>query len=274
MDKELIRNAFVKTKTQVSKDNEQKKTHHNERVLISLKNVTKEYKGRMAPAIDSISFNVYAGHFHAFIGANGAGKTTTIKAIIGAYSKHRMDGTILIDNIVNTKLEAKRKIGYVPEKAIFPKKVSALEYLSSMALLSGFSIKDSKKLAKNLLIKTGLIQLSKKSPNSFSSGQKKKMLLAQAMIHDPEILIMDEPAANLDPLAREDLFRMLTELQKQGKAIFISSHILDEIGKYTTYATILDGGKIVFSDFVDSKTELSTLYKKYVVAGSVDTFNF
>lgn len=270
MDKQIIRKTFS-PKKEVSTF---KTTINNNKPLISVKEFTKKYKGRNAPAVNSISFNVYPGQFHAFIGANGAGKTTTIKAIIGAYSKYKMEGTILIDEFSNQSLEAKRKIGYVPEKAQFPKKSKALNYLASMASLAGFSLKDSKILAKSLLEKINLAKLAKKNPNTFSSGQKKKLLLAQALIHNPDILIMDEPAANLDPLAREDLFRLLTNLQKEGKAVFISSHILDEISKYTTYATIIDGGKIVFSDFVSSATPLAQLYKKYVTHGAIDTFTF
>ncbi len=107
--------------------------------------------------------------------------------------------------------------------------------------------------------------LAKKSPNSFSSGQKKKILLAQALIHDPKILIMDEPAANLDPRARIEFFETLKKLQNNGKSIFISSHILDEIDKYATHATILDGGKVVFSKKLDEyrKSKQKSLYLKF-----------
>jgi ABC-2 type transport system ATP-binding protein len=97
------------------------------------------------------------------------------------------------------------------------------------------------------------------SPNTFSSGQKKKILLAQALIHDPKILIMDEPAANLDPKARGDFFRMLESLKKKNKAIFISSHILTEIDKYADSVTILDGGKVIFSGRKDELYKLFNL---------------
>lgn len=238
--------------------------------LVEIKNVTKKYKGRSSPAINQISFKIYPGHFHVFIGANGAGKTTTIKSIIGAYSKYKMDGEILIKGLSNQKIESKKHIGYVPEAALFPKKMTTMDYLVSMASLSGYSYKDSKILAKELLNKINMTSFAKKRPNTFSSGQKKKILLAQALIHNPEILIMDEPAANLDPIARNELFEVLIKLQQEGKAIFISSHILDEIGKYATYATILDGGKIVFDGIIDKTINLSELYKQHVKFGSVD----
>ena len=114
-------------------------------------------------------------------------------------------------------------------------------------------------------------RLANKTPELFSSGQKKKILCAQALCHDPDVLILDEPAANLDPIARIELFDLLKKVQNEGKAIFISSHILAEVGKYANYATILDGGKIVYSGPVRHNSDLERLYTKYVLIGSVHT---
>lgn len=241
--------------------------------VVTIKNFTKHYKGRAQPAVEDINFNIYPGHFHAFIGANGAGKTTTIKSIIGAYSKYTMKGDITINGLKNDTPKAKQLIGYIPENAVFPKKMKSQEYLTLMAMLAGFKHHDAKQLADQLLVKLGMTTFANKCPATFSSGQKKKMLLAQALIRNPSILIMDEPAANLDPLARDDLFATLLNLQKEGKAIFLSSHILDEVSKFATFVTILDGGKVVFDGPVDHKTNLSQLYRSYVKAGSVDSHN-
>lgn len=239
--------------------------------IVSIINLTKHYKGRTNPAINNISFNIYPGQFHAFIGANGAGKTTTIKSIISAYSNKKYKGEIKINGCLNFTADGKSVLGYIPEEAKFPKKMSTKNYLISMACLSGLSNKDAKQKVNTILTNLGLTELENKCPDSFSSGQKKKILLAQALIHDPKVLIMDEPAANLDPLARDELFENLINLQKEGKAIFLSSHILDEIGKYATYVTILDGGSIVYDGSIDKNTDLSQLYRKYVKLGSVDT---
>ncbi|MGL4948406.1 MAG: ABC transporter ATP-binding protein [Mycoplasma sp.] len=242
----------------------------NLKPFIEIKGLTKHYKGRPKPAIDNLNFNIYPGQFHAFIGANGAGKTTAIKSIIGAYSKHNIKGEILIDGLQHYDVLAKAKIGYIPEYAQFPKKIKTKEYLRLMSMLSGYSKKDANKLVDELLSKMNMTQFANKNPDSFSSGQKKKILLAQALIHNPSILIMDEPAANLDPSARNELYGLLTTLQHEGKAVFLSSHILDEIGKYATYATILDGGKIVFDGSLRRNSDLSMLYKQFVKEGSVD----
>lgn len=239
--------------------------------IVSIENLTKHYKGRTNPAINNISFNIYPGQFHAFIGANGAGKTTTIKSIISAYSNKKYKGEIKINGRLNFTANGKSVLGYIPEEAKFPKKMSTKNYLINMACLSGLSSKDAKQKVNTILTNLGLTDLANKCPDSFSSGQKKKILLAQALIHDPKVLIMDEPAANLDPLARDELFENLINLQKEGKAIFLSSHILDEIGKYATYVTILDGGSIVYDGSIDKNIDLSQLYRKYVKLGSVDT---
>lgn len=243
---------------------------HNKKPIVQVINLTKHYKNRKVPAINDISFNIYPGEFHAFIGANGAGKTTTIKSIIGAYSNYNIKGEILIDSKKNYDVEAKIKVGYIPEYALFPKKIKTREYLILMTMLSGYEYKDAIKLTDDLLVKMNMEQFSNKRPDSLSSGQKKKILLAQALIHNPSILIMDEPAANLDPNARDELYSLLVSLQHEGKAIFLSSHILDEISKYATYATILDGGKIVFDGPLKLNSDLLLLYKKFVHIGSVD----
>lgn len=238
--------------------------------IVTITNFTKRYKGRARAAVEDINFNIYPGHFHAFIGANGAGKTTTIKSIIGAYSKYTMKGKILINGQSNDTVKAKQLIGYIPENAVFPKNMTSIDYLVLMGMLAGYKHKDAKGLANDILVKLNMVSFARKCPDSFSSGQKKKMLLAQALIRNPSILIMDEPAANLDPLARDDLFNTLLTLQKEGKAIFLSSHILDEVGKFATYVTILDGGKVVHDGIVNKNTNLSELYRSHVKLGSVD----
>lgn len=231
--------------------------------FLTVINLTKQYKKNMKPAINNLNFIVGPGEFHAFIGGNGAGKTTTIKSIIGAYANYI--GKIYFCGYLNTTIEAKRLIGYIPEVARFPENTSTRNYLINMALLSEVKRKDVKKIVDQILIDLNMQNLAKKSPNSFSSGQKKKILLAQALIHDPKILIMDEPAANLDPRARIEFFETLKKLQNNGKSIFISSHILDEIDKYATHATILDGGQVVFSKKLDEyrKSKQKSLYLKF-----------
>ena len=245
---------FSKYKKYFAQDINEYKQMENKPVLF-VRHLTKYYSRKKKPSIDNLSFNVYAGQFHAFIGANGAGKTTTIKSLIGAY--YKWQGTVLIEGINNNRQEAKKKIGYIPETAKFPDKFSAREYLIWMVMLSDVKKSDAIKYADSKLKELKMWSLRHKSPNDFSSGQKKKILLAQALIHDPDLIIMDEPVANLDPKSRFEFFDQLKKLNKKGKAIFISSHVLAELDIYFDSATILDGGKIVYSG------DKTTLLEKY-----------
>ena len=213
--------------------------------ILFVRNLTKFYSGKDQPNIDCLNFNVFPGEFHAFIGANGAGKTTTIKSLITSY--YNWSGTILINGIKNLTENAKKKIGYIPEKASFPENFSTYNYLKWMVMLSGLNTKDAETIVEKQLREIGMWNMRNRSPNTFSSGQKKKVLLLQTLIHNPDIIIMDEPVANLDPKARIDFFDKLLQLKRQKKAIFISSHVLAELDMYADALTILDGGKIVYS---------------------------
>lgn len=246
------RNIFKSQNTSLAIDDYQSMKN---KPILYVKNLYKKYPHKKKPTINNISFNVYPGQFHAFVGANGAGKTTTIKCLIGAYA--RWSGSILINGKKNTSIAAKKDLGYIPENARFPAKMNTFSYLVWMARLSGLKHANAKIFAVRKLNELNMWKLRRRNPNTFSSGQKKKILLAQATINDPSILIMDEPAANLDPKARLDLYMTLNKLAQQGKAIFISSHVLAELDKYANAVTILDGGKIIFNGTIKE------LYDKY-----------
>lgn len=213
--------------------------------ILVIKNLTKIYNKKDNIGIHDLNFTVKKGSFHAFIGENGAGKTTTIKLILNAYSK--WNGQILIDGKDNKLSISKEKIGYVPEKTIFPKEIKTMDYLISLGLLSGLKKEDLKNKVLSMLNTMNIADLAYKKPYNFSSGQKKKVLLIQALIHDPELIILDEPATNLDPTARYELFKLLDNLHKQGKTIFISSHILSEINNYVDNLTLIHKGQIIYS---------------------------
>lgn len=213
--------------------------------VLKVINLTKKYKKNSLPVINNLNFTVGKGEFHAFIGGNGAGKTTTIKSIIGVYNN--FSGEILINGVSNRNWSSRNNLGYIPEIARFPSRLSSYDYLYYMSLLSGKNKIESKNIVEKLLHETNMWKLRNHCPNNFSSGQKKKILLAQALVNDPLLLVMDEPAANLDPRARIDFFDTLKKLKESGKTIFISSHILSELNNYADALTILDDGKIVLS---------------------------
>jgi ABC-2 type transport system ATP-binding protein len=224
-------------------------------VILEIINFSKKYSFRARYAVHNLNFVVNKGEFHGFVGANGAGKTTTIKSIIGAYAKY--EGEVLIYGQSSKTKFAKSKIGYIPEAANFPAGFSTKNFLIHMAMLANMKRKDAKHFVEEKIIELGLTMVANRNPNKLSSGQKKKVLLTQALIHKPELIVMDEPAANLDPNARSDFFTTLTNLCKTGISVFISSHILDELQKYIDSLTIIDGGKIVFTGKVKELNENS-----------------
>ncbi|PZW01493.1 ABC transporter ATP-binding protein [Metamycoplasma auris] len=238
-------------------------------VALSIQNLNVFFKQgffRHKQVLNNISFEVKKGEFHGFIGNNGAGKTTTIRSILGFYPN--AIGKIYINGIDSKSSKSKIKIGYVPEVAIFPKTLSAREYLHTFGLMSGIKKKNLDKRINEIIEKYNfnLPELNK-SPEFMSSGQKKTILLIQALINDPELIIMDEPAANLDPSSRVVLYKTLKQLHNEGKTIFISSHILDELEKYIDSFTLLSQGNILYSgsmhNAVDEKFNTQIILSSY-----------
>jgi ABC-2 type transport system ATP-binding protein len=193
-----------------------------------VKNLRKTIDGERI--LNNISFEVPKGKLCAFIGHNGAGKTTTIKSILSLYKYDA--GEITINGIDSKRIFSHRSLGYVPEKENFPK-VKAIDFLKTMA-----SLYDVPKhlIEERIKYYERIFSLKRRlniNLNSMSSGQKKKIMIIQSLLHDPELIIMDEPTENLDPDTRDIFYRLVAKLKKRGKTIFISTHNLDEIENFT-----------------------------------------
>lgn len=228
---------------------------------IYIKDFTKKFK--KFKAVDNATIKVKKGTIHGFIGPNGSGKTTTIKSLISAIVP--TSGELLIYGQDSWTVAAKKHVGYIPEAARFPRKISAYDYLVSMAQVSGVNAKEAKVKAENILKELNLWAMRKNNPNNYSSGMKKKVLLAQSLLNNPDVLVLDEPAANLDPTARTELFNDLRKLREQGKTVFISSHILSELQALADEITILNYSKVVFQGTVNQtshKYQITTTNNK------------
>ncbi len=244
-DETTITLDLSKTKNEDSKtaDKDWNSASKKDEPVIKMRKLLKRF--RKFQAVNGIDLDIGRGVIHGFIGPNGAGKTTTIKMLIGAFIP--TSGEILINGHRAGTEDANRLIGYIPERASFPKYSTAFKFLVTMAELSGLTHKQALKKAGENLEELGLKAFARKNPNGFSSGMKKKLLLAQALMNDPKILILDEPAANLDPTARKELFDTLLKIRDQGKTIFISSHVLSELERVVDEVTFLFGGNVVYS---------------------------
>ncbi len=230
--------------------------------LIYADNISFKYKNSEKINLDRLSININNGDFHGLIGNNGAGKSTLIKIICGINTDY--DGYLFIHKDNAKRVNYLRKeMSYIPDVAIFPKYISCKKYLYNSAILSRddrLNIKgEIDKWARNMEIES----VMNKNPNNLSAGQQKKILIIKAIIERSKILILDEPAANLDIESRNKLFEILRFLNKtQGVTIIISSHILDEIKHYLNSASIIKQGVCKYSGPVNSGN-LIQLYEQY-----------
>ena len=212
--------------------------------MIEIKNVTKIYNGEKK-AVDNISFIVNNGEIFAFIGHNGAGKTTTIKSIVGILNFE--EGDILINgkSIKKSPIECKKQMAYVPDNPDLYENMKAIDFINFICDMYEIS-KEVREENINKYAK--MFEMQEKLDDyisSFSHGMKKKIALIAALVHNPEVLIMDEPFVGLDPKAVFNIKEVMKEMCRQGKTIFFSTHILEVAEKLCDRVAIIKQGKIV-----------------------------
>lgn len=212
---------------------------------IQVKNLSKYYGNTLA--VDDISFEVNKGDILGFLGPNGAGKSTTMK-IITTYLPPTT-GTVEIDgyNVESSSLEVRRKIGYLPEQNPLYMDMVVSDYLDYIAALDGVSKDNIKKKRDEMIDTCGLKEMRKKVIGELSKGYKQRVGLAQAMINNPEVLIMDEPTSGLDPNQIIEIRNLIKKLGKQ-KTVILSTHILSEVQATCNRIIIINKGKIVADD--------------------------
>ena len=221
-------------------------------VMIETRGLTKKY-GKLV-AVNSLDVKVQKGAVHGFVGPNGAGKSTTIKLLVGAI--RRTSGEGFIKGYPIGSVDARRAIGYSPERPSFYKDWTAFDYLVHMAALSGLKTDEAERRSQELLDWLELSDFAKAKVGGFSAGMKQRLSIAQAMSHKPELLVLDEPTANLDPDGRMSLLEKLKKLpQEQGVTIFISSHILSELEYLIDSVTLINKGRMVAEDSLKAMKE-------------------
>jgi ABC-2 type transport system ATP-binding protein len=198
-------------------------------------------------AVDDVSFAFSSGQVVGFVGPNGAGKTTTMRIL--ATLDEPTAGDALIDgvSVVEEPERARRLIGYVPDSLPAHRDISVHEYLDFFARAYGLKGARREKMVTGVEEFTNLAGIRDKTLNALSKGMKQRVSLARALLHDPPALIMDEPAAGLDPRARIELRELIRALSSQGKAVLISSHILTELAEICDGAVIIEHGKILMA---------------------------
>ncbi|MGI5898229.1 MAG: ABC transporter ATP-binding protein [Candidatus Dojkabacteria bacterium] len=207
---------------------------------ISVKNFSKSFGS--LKAVDDFSFNVNEGEIFAFLGSNGSGKTTTIRCLLKIYLPD--EGELLINGKEYTE-KLNRVIGYLPEERGIYKGTKALDILVYTGVLRGMSTEEAKKKSLEYLDYVGLIEAKDKEVSKLSSGMQQKVQLGVALIHKPEILILDEPFRGLDPVNRQMFVDILLQRKKEGATILYSTHVIDEAQKMADSLVIVNKGKML-----------------------------
>ncbi|GFI62364.1 putative multidrug ABC transporter ATP-binding protein YbhF [Clostridiales bacterium] len=214
-------------------------------------------------ALDSLSMNIPENSIFGFVGPNGAGKTTTMKIMAGLLKAD--SGSIYIngEDILKNPKKIRDKIGYMPDFFGVYDDLKVLEYMDFYAGTYYIPYAERGELIDNLLEIVDLTNKKEAYVDSLSRGMKQRLCLARSLIHDPDLIILDEPASGLDPRARVEMKEILKELREMGKTIIVSSHILPELAEMCSEIGIIDGGKLVTQGTVNEI--MNKIEKKRIV---------
>lgn len=220
--------------------------------MLRIENLCKSY-GKFR-AVNDLNLHIPKGEIFGFVGPNGAGKTTTMRIICGLLDA--TSGKVYADGIdvIDRPKELKRKIGYMPDFFGVYDDLKVMEYLEFYASIYNIKGADSRKICQDLLQLVDLTDKKDFYVDSLSRGMKQRLCLARSLVHNPELLILDEPASGMDPRARIEMKEILRTLKSMGKTILVSSHILPELAELCTAIGIIEKGRIVMSGTVDEIT--------------------
>jgi ABC-2 type transport system ATP-binding protein len=217
--------------------------------MIEITKLTKRF-GTLT-AVDQLDLRIGAGDIFGFIGPNGAGKTTTMRILVTLMEPTA--GTATIDGLDVRKKgkEVRRRVGYMPDFMGVYDDLKVFEYLEFFAAAFGIEYRKRKAIVEGVLELTDLTSKQAAAVDSLSRGMQQRLGLARVLIHDPKVLILDEPASGLDPRARIEIRELLRELKRMGKTIMISSHILSELEEICDRVGIIEHGQLVFGGTMD-----------------------
>ena len=218
--------------------------------MLKIQNFSKVYDGK--PAVDDLSLEVEAGDIYAFIGHNGAGKTTTIKACCGILQFEQGDIFINGLSVKEKPIECKQQIAYIPDNPELYEYLSGIKYLNFVADIYGVGKKERSERIAKYADAFGLTEDLAQPVSAYSHGMKQKLAIISAWLHDPKLIIMDEPFVGLDPVAAHTLKTMMREHCDNGGAIFFSTHVLEVAEKLCDKVAIIKKGRLITSGDMDS----------------------
>jgi ABC-2 type transport system ATP-binding protein len=225
--------------------------------MLEVRGLTKRYPGLVA--VNDVSFTIPPGEVRGYLGPNGSGKSTTVKMITGLLAPTMGDILFQGRNIKDNLIEYKRRLGYVPEEPFLYPYLTGPEYLELTGRLRGLPEALLKRKIGGLIELFGL-GTSRYSPlSAYSKGMRQKILISAALLHNPDVLIFDEPLSGLDVTAALVFRDLVKQLADEGKTILFSSHVMEAVERICTHVTILHKGKVVAHDSVAALRELMKL---------------
>jgi ABC-2 type transport system ATP-binding protein len=227
----------------------------SEILAIRTENLTKEFRGgslirrRSIVALEGLNLHVNRGEIFGYLGPNGAGKTTTFKLLLGLIFPTAGDAWVLGKHIKDVRV--RKHIGFLPEQPYFYDYLTAKEFLDFYAQLFGFDKKTRKQRVRNLLSMVGLEEAASNQLRKFSRGMLQRIGVAQALINDPELVILDEPLSGLDPSGRKEIRDIIFHLKSEGRTVIFSSHILSDVEAICDRVGILVKGRLQTVEYLD-----------------------
>jgi ABC-2 type transport system ATP-binding protein len=221
--------------------------------LVETQALTKRY-GATVLALDSLSVAISAG-VTGLVGANGAGKSTLIKILLGLLAPTSGTATMLGYDVLSQGPQVRQFVGYMPEHDCLPPDVSATEFVSHMARINGLPRSAARERTADILRHVGLFEERYRPIGTYSTGMKQRVKLAQALVHDPRLLMLDEPTNGLDPAGRDEMLDLIRRIGHEfGISILMSSHLLGEIERACDNLVVIDAGRLMRADTIASFT--------------------
>jgi ABC-2 type transport system ATP-binding protein len=217
--------------------------------IITIRHLGKQYGDKTV--LKDINLEVYPGQVIGYIGPNGAGKSTTVKILTGIIQDYTGEVTVFGNNLRDTVLEVKSKIGYIPELAELYDLLTPREYLNFIGKLHHLADNVVEERSRKMLTSFGLLENIDQRMDSFSKGMRQKVLITSGLLHNPSIVIMDEPLSGLDANAVILVKDLLQALKTEGKTIFYCSHMMDVVEKVSDRIVLLDKGNVVADGTID-----------------------
>ncbi|MCF0228273.1 MAG: ABC transporter ATP-binding protein [Parasporobacterium sp.] len=220
--------------------------------MLKIEHLTKTYGG--VNAVDDLNLHIQAGEIYGFIGHNGAGKTTTLKSVVGILRFDRGEIEVNGISVKKNPVECKKNIAYIPDNPDIYEFMTGIQYLNFVADIYGVSAEDRQERIRKYSDAFSLTADLAQQISSYSHGMKQKLAIISAWIHDPKLIIMDEPFVGLDPKAAHILKGMMREVCENGGAIFFSTHVLEVAEKLCDKVAIIKGGKLITSGTMEEVT--------------------